>query len=84
MPAAAVEIVGIALPEREELDRQAEHIGRDLRIGRLVALAIGMRADTDMDVAVLADLEFRHLVRLAARGFEKAGDTEASKLALRA
>ena len=81
MAAAAIEIVGVALAEAEELERQAERIGGDLRIGRLVALAVGMRADPDVDVAVLADLQLRHLVGLTARGFEKAGVAEAAQLA---
>src|SRR5581483_7480754 len=77
--AAAVEILGIALAESEELDRQTEPIGRDLRVGRLVTLAVGMRADADVDVIVVADLESRHLVGRAARGLEETGVAEASQ-----
>ena len=79
MPAAAVEIVGIALPKPEALERQAKRIGRDLRVSRLVALAVGMRADHQIDPAVLADAHFRHFIGLAARGFEKTGVAEAAQ-----
>ena len=79
MAAAGIEIVGIALPEPEALRRQAERVGRDLRECRLVALAVGMRADHQFDPAVVADTHLRHLVGRAARGFEKAGVAEAAQ-----
>ena len=79
MAAAGVEIVGIALPELKALQRQAKRIGRDLRVCRLVALAVGMRADLQVDQAVLAETHFRHFIGRAARRFEKAGIAEAAQ-----
>ena len=78
-PPPRVEIVRIALPKPEALERQAERIGRDLGVGGLVALAVGMRADLQIDPAVLAETHLRHFIGLAARGFEKAGVAEAAQ-----
>ena len=79
MPAAGVEIVRIALPKPEALERQAKRIGRDLGKCRLVALTVGMRADLQIDQAVLAERHLRHFIGLAARRFEKAGVAEATQ-----
>src|SRR3954447_22494323 len=84
MSAAAVEILGIALSKSKAIQRQAERIGRDLGVGGFMALAIGMRADFQIDQAVLSNARLRHFVRLAPRGFEEAGITQATQLALRA
>ena len=81
MAAATVEIIRIALPKPKSLERQAKRVGRDLGIGGLMALAVGMRADHEVDPAVLAETHFRHFVGLAARGFEKAGIADAAQLA---
>ena len=81
MTAAVIEIVGVTLTEREEPYRQTERVGGDLRVGRLMALAVGMRADADIDPAVLIDPQFRDLIGLAARGFDEAGIAEAAQLA---
>ncbi len=79
MPAAGVEIIRIALPKPEVRERQAERIGRDLGKCRLVALAVGMRADHQIDPAVVTDAHFRHFIGLAARRFEKAGVAQATQ-----
>ena len=79
MAAAGIEIVGIALPEAEALRRQAKRIGRDLGERRLVALAVGMRADHQIDPAVVTDTHFRHFIGLATRGFEKTGIAQATQ-----
>ena len=55
MPAARVEIIRIALPKPEALHRQAKRIGPDLGERGLVALAVGMRADHQIDQAVLTE-----------------------------
>src|SRR4029453_1671974 len=73
MPATGVEIIGIALPEPEALCRQTKRIGRDLGERGLVALAVGMRADHQIDPAIVPDTHFRHFIGLATRRFEKAG-----------
>ena len=44
-----------------------------------MALAVGMRADLQIDPAILANAHFRHFIGLAARGFEKAGIAEAAQ-----
>src|SRR5689334_2352684 len=79
MAATAGEIVGVALPECEAVERQAKRIGGDLRVSCLVALAVGMRPDLEIDAAVLADAQFSHLVGLAARGFQEAGEPESAQ-----
>src|SRR5262245_40859369 len=79
VPAAATEVIRIALPKLETVERHAKRIGSDLGVGGLMALAIGMRADPQLDPAILAKMHFRHFVRLAARGFEKAGITESTQ-----
>ena len=84
MPAAATEIIGIALPKAKTLERQAKRIRRNLRISGLMALAARMGADLQVDPAILADDQFRYLIGLAARGFEKAGKPEFAKPACRA
>ena len=81
MPAAAVKIIRIALPKPEARERKAKRVGRDLGVGGLVALAVGMRADLQIDQAVLSEAHFRHFIGLAARRFEKAGIAEATQLA---
>ena len=55
VPASAVEIVGIALPEMKALERQAKRIGCDLRKCRLMALAVGMRTDLEINMTILAE-----------------------------
>ena len=82
MPATAIEIVGVALPESKFLKRQAQRIGRDLGIGGFMALAIGMGTNLQIDLAVFAETCLRHFVGLAARGFEKAGIAETAQLSL--
>ena len=79
MAAAGVEIIGIALPKPKALQRQAKRVGRDLGVRGLMALAVGMRADHQIDQAVLAATHLRHFIGLAARGFEKAGIAEAAQ-----
>jgi hypothetical protein len=81
MAAAGVEIIGIALPKPKALRRQAECIGCDLRERGLVALAAGMRADHQVDPAVVADTHFRHLIGLPARRLQKAGIAQAPQSA---
>ena len=73
MPAAGVEIIGIALSKPEARERQAKRIGRDLGERGLVALTVGVRADHQIDPAVVTDAHFRHFIGLATRRFEKAG-----------
>ncbi len=77
MATAGIEIIGIALPKAKARRRQAERIGRDLGECRLMPLAVGMRADHQIDLAVVTDAHLRHFIGLAARGFEKAGVAEA-------
>src|SRR5829696_3773800 len=79
MPAAGVEIVRITLPEPEPLERQAKRIGRDLGERGLVALAVGMRADLQIDPAILAETHLRHFIGQATRRFQKAGVAEATQ-----
>ena len=79
MPAAGVEIIRIALPKPEALQRQAKRIGPDLGERGLVALTVGMRADHQIDPAVVTDAHFRHFIGLATRRFEKAGVAQATQ-----
>src|SRR5207244_11386262 len=72
---------GVALAKPKNLERQTERIGRDLGIGRLMALAVGMGADLDVDVALFGHLQLGDLVGLAARGFDEAGIAETTQLA---
>ena len=81
MTAALIEIVGVALMECEDPDRQTERVGRDLRVGRLMALAVGMRADADIDPALLIDPQFRCFIGLAARGLDEARVAEPAQFA---
>jgi hypothetical protein len=59
--------------------RQAKRIRSDLGERGLVALTAGMRADHQIDPAIVTDTHFRHFIGLATRRFEKAGVTEATQ-----
>ena len=67
----------IGLDVAERGDRQPEQIGGDLRIARLVALAVRLRAEHQRDLAVRLEADLGALARRAARGFEKTGDRRA-------
>src|SRR5207253_3094312 len=73
--------VRIALLEAEYLYRQSQHIGRDLRIGGLMSLAVGLRPDRQRYRAVGLERGPRHLQWHAARGFEETGNAEAAQQA---
>ena len=64
----------VRLDIAERLDRQPQQVGGDLGIGRLVAHAIGLRADTQADAAVGIETQLGAFVRRAAGGLHEAGD----------
>src|SRR5260221_2798954 len=84
MSAAAVEIVGTALPKSKSIERQAKRVGRDLGVRGFMTLAIGMGTDLQIDQAVFAKTSFRHFVGLTPRRFEEAGVAETTQAASRA
>ena len=55
---AELHLVGIAVHDRDIVDRNAEPFGDDLREGRLVALAVGVAAGEDFDRAGRIDPHF--------------------------
>ena len=56
---AHLHLVGIAVHDRDIVDRNAEPLGDELREGRLVALPVRMRAGQDLDRADRIDPHFR-------------------------
>ena len=72
----------IGLEVTKLLQRQTEQVGGDLGIGGFVALAVALRADQQGDDVVVAETDFRALVRGAARGFQEAGNADAAQPAL--
>ena len=56
---AELHLVGVAVDDRDVVDRDAEPIGDELGEGRLVALAVGVRAGEDFDRAGRIDAHFR-------------------------
>src|SRR4029077_18096098 len=63
------------------LPRPPQPVGGDLRIGGLVALAVGLGADRDRHRAVALETHLRALVGRAARSLEEAADADAAQLA---
>ena len=63
------------------LDRHAQPFVHQLREARLVTLAVGDRADDDVDAAVRVDGDLGALARNAGRGVDVVGDADAAVLA---
>ena len=92
---AELHLVGVAEDDVDVLERHAEPLGDDLSEGRLVSLAVIVRADQHRDLAGRMNANRRALVKAAARaeapgeagrreaaGFDIGGHAEAAKLAL--
>ncbi len=78
MAGAALHRGGVGLHIAERRHRQAEPVGGDLGIGRLMALAVGLGADGDRHPAVTIEAQLGAFVGRAARGLEEAADAEAA------
>ena len=61
------------------LDRQPQQIGGDLRIRRLMAHAVGLRAYQQRDSAIILEAQFRAFVRCATCGFHEACHANAAQ-----
>ena len=81
MAVAAGQKIRVALLEAEYIDRQPQQVGRDLRIGGLVSLTVGLGADRQRHGAVGLERGPRHLQRHAAGRLEEAGNAEAAQQA---
>ena len=92
---AHLHLVGVAVDDRHILDRDAETDGDELGEGRLVALAVAVRAGQNLDRADRIDAHFRRFPqadagaeradrrrRRDAAGFDIGGESDAAQLAL--
>ena len=79
--AAGRDLCGVALHHADLLRRQAEMIGDDLRIGRVVPLPGRLRADQEGDGAVLVERHGRGFRAIAAAGFDIGRKADAAQLA---
>ena len=70
---AELHLVGVAEHDVDILERHAEFLADDLRVGRLVTLAVIVRADKHGDLAGRVDAHGRALIKTAARA-EPSGD----------
>ena len=76
MPGAALHHPRIGLDEAKFLERQPERRRGDLRVARLVSLAVRLGPEDQRNPAVGIEADFSAFVRRAARGLEKAADPE--------
>src|SRR3546814_13560250 len=87
---------GVAMHDLDVLDRHAERVGDELGEGRLVALAVAVRAGEDGDRAGRVETHLRrfpeaasgpqrphHRLRRDTAGRDVGGDAEAAQLTLR-
>ena len=74
MAVTARQEIRVALVETKRVDRQSQHVGRDLGIGGLVPLAVGLRADGKRHRTVRLERGAGELGRHAAGGFEETGN----------
>src|SRR5690606_17027776 len=65
--------VRIALADADAVEIDAELFGNDLAVGRLMTLAGRLRADIDIDEAVLGEADFRAFGRRTAGGLKIIG-----------
>ena len=92
---AHLHLVGVAMHDRDIVDRNAETRGHELREGRLVPLAVRVRARQNLDRADRIDAHFRRFPqadagaertdrrrRRDAAGFDIGGVAETAQLAL--
>ena len=73
--------VGVALADADLVAVDAEPVGGQLHIGGLVPLAGRLRADIDIDEAVIGETDFRAFGRIAAGRFQVVGQADAAPLA---
>ena len=79
--AAEFDDVGIALNQTQPFDVHAERLRGDLRVGRGVALAVGIGADDQINASLAIDDHPRFLLRPAATRFHVAAKADAAQLA---
>src|SRR5215472_700616 len=79
MPGAALHHSRIGLDETKCGKRQPEQGCGNLRVARLVSLAVRLCAEDQRDPAVLVEADVGRFVRRATRRFEKASDAEAAQ-----
>ena len=73
--------VGVALADADLLAVDAKALRRELDIGGLVTLAGRLRADIDIDEAIVGEADLRPLGRIAAGGLQIVGESDAATLA---
>src|SRR5271165_6912377 len=83
MPGAALDRPRIGLDQAETLERQTQDRRGDLRIARLMALAVRLGAEDQRNAAVGIEADFGAFVGGAAGGLEKAADPEPAQPAAR-
>src|SRR3954463_10321976 len=81
MPIAASDFACVGLDKTEQVDRQPQQVGGDLRKAGLVALAVRLGAEHQGYAAVRLEADLGALARRAARCFEKTGDSGPAQLA---
>src|SRR5436305_4163896 len=81
MPIAASDFACVGLDKTEQVDRQPQQVGGDLRKAGLVTLAVRLGAEHQRDAAVWLEADLGALARRAARCFEKTGEAEPAQLA---
>ncbi len=67
----------------DPVDRQAELVGHELRVGRLVSLAVRLRADVERDSAVAFERQVRSLRAREGAGLDIGRHPDAADQALR-
>src|SRR5690606_33444052 len=70
------QVVGVALPHDDLLQRQVEMIARELRIGGRMPLPVRLRTDENRGRPVRLDTDLRGLARDAAAGLNVGRDSE--------
>ena len=76
MPGAALHEPRIGLDEAKHVNGQAEQRRGNLRVARLVPLAVRLGPEDQRNPAIGVEADFGGFVRRAARRFEKAADPE--------
>src|SRR3546814_20256119 len=79
--AALRQVPGVALVDGDLLRLEAELVGQQLRVGGEMALAVRLRADPQLDAAVVLHLQARGLLAVGAAALAVAGNSEAAQLA---